>query len=657
MRITGRAAIFFILAVAMAFVFQLNGREAQAQSSYFTSQGCSGCHSAPVAASCNGCHAHGTHPSSAKSSINVAGATNKASYAPGETVTVTITGGYRTGWFRAVLYNQNSIELARSTGNDSGMGSSTTYPATLSAPAPTTPGTYTWKAAWYGNKYDASGAAFGAGWTPDPTNPNHGYEIVNTNSFTVAAAGDTAAPVITVFTLPSSAASLTVPVSAFTATDNTGVTGYLITTSTTPPAASAAGWSATAPTSVTAPASGSTTFHAWAKDAAGNVSAGVTASITITLPDTAAPVVNSFTLPASATSLTVPVSSFTATDNTGVTGYLITTSVTPPAASATGWSATAPKNAVAPADGSVTFYAWAKDAAGNVSAAKSASVAVSTTIASLALTVSTVADGSTTNNPTLNVSGTATDPVGIKSVTVNGQAATVNAAGSFSTVVTLQSGANTITVIAIDNSGIQKTDTRTVTYDMTAPLITVLAPADNSMTTQPLATVTGTISESSTVSVNVNDGNPQAAAINGNSCTATVNLVSGVNTITITATDMAGNTSSIKRTVTYTVDTNTTLDLAVTNPIQDITSSDNVLNLRGNVVDPQGQVTVAVTMNGKTYKPEVDDGRFQQRLMFTSAGQYIITVSARDQAGNSSSVVRNVVYRPLNSNRQHHHDD
>ena len=38
--------------------------------------------------------------------------------------------------------------------------------------------------------------------------------------------------------------------------------------------------------------------------------------------DTIPPVVSAFTLPASATSLTVPITSFTATDNVGVTGFL-----------------------------------------------------------------------------------------------------------------------------------------------------------------------------------------------------------------------------------------------------------------------------------------------------------------------------------------------
>jgi Glucodextranase, domain B len=833
---------FALTLVAAALVtFQLQGTDAQAQSSYFTSQGCSGCHSAPVVATCNGCHAHGTHPSSAKSSINVAGATNKTSYAPGETVTVTITGGYRTGWFRAVLYDQNTVELARSTGNDSGMGSSATYPATLSAPAPTTPGTYVWKVGWYGNQYDSG--TYGSGWTPDPNNSGHGTEIVSANSFTVASAIDTTAPVIGVFTLPATATSLTVPVSSLTATDNVAVTGYLITTSATPPAASAAGWTASAPTSVTAVAgsntfyawakdaagnvsavksatvvvslpdtiapvvtftlpatatsltvavsslsatdnvavtgylittsatppaasaagwsasaptsvtavAGSNTFYAWAKDAAGNVSAvksatvvvslpdtiapvvgtftlpatatnltilvssftatdnvavtgylittsatapaasasgwtttapasvtavvGIntyyawakdaagnvslskSASVTVTLPDTIAPVVGAFTLPATATSLTVSVSSFTATDNVAVTGYLITTTAAAPTASAAGWSATAPTSVTAAAAGSVTFYAWAKDAVGNISAAKSASVVITTTTTDTTpptLTISSLANGAFTNKVTLNVTGNASDASGIKSVTVNDQVVTVNPDGSFSYALTLTVGANTITTIATDNAGNQQVDTRTVTYDPNAPVLTVSAPADNSTTIQSFITVTGTISESSTVTISVNNGSPQSAAITGNSFSSTVNLAPGVNTIDIIATDPAGNSATAKRTVTYD-NSNTSLTLAVIYPSQDITTRSSSLTLKGTVVDASSNVKVSITIDGKTYTPEVDHGAFHQRLTFTKAKLYAITVTATDDAGNSSSIVRNVIYRP--SSDDNHHDD
>lgn len=161
---------------------------------------CTSCHAA-APQTCDGCHAHGTHSSSAKDNINVAGATNKATFTPGETVSVTITGGYRNllgRWVRAILYDQSMNELARSTG-PAGIGGGLDFPITLTAPAPTAPGAYTWNVAWYGNQYDLSEAQgtptfFGPRWTPDPNNSNHGQEIVATNSFTVAAA---AAPAIT----------------------------------------------------------------------------------------------------------------------------------------------------------------------------------------------------------------------------------------------------------------------------------------------------------------------------------------------------------------------------------------------------------------------------------------------------------------------------
>ena len=928
------ASVFVFFAVTLA-AFQFWGAESRAQSSYFTSMGCDGCHT--PTATCNGCHAHGTHASSAKTGINITGVTNKAVYASGETVSVTITGGYRTGWVRAVLLDQNQIELARSGGNDSGMGSSTTFPAVLTAPAPVAPGTYTWKVAWYGNDYDKSGATFGSQWVPDPNNPNHGMEMVNVASFTVGSAADTAAPVVSAFTLPATATSLSIPVSSFSATDNVAVTGYLISTSATAPAASAAGWSATAPASVTAAAAGSSTFFAWAKDAAGNVSlaksaavvvtlpdttlpvvsaftlqatatslsipvssfsatdnvavtgylistsatapaasaagwsatapASVTAAaagsttffawakdaagnvslaksaaVVVTLPDTAAPVVSAFTLPATATSLSIPVSSFSATDNVAVTGYLISTSATAPAASAAGWSATAPASVTAAAAGSTTFFAWAKDAAGNVSLAKSAAVVVTladtsapvvsaftlpatatnltiavgsftasdnvavtgylintsatapaasatgwvaaspaTVIASAAgsttfyawakdaagnvslaksatvvitlpdtiapvvstftlpatatattvpvtalsatdnvavtgflistsatapaasgagwtvtapasvtaaasgsttfyawakdaagnvslaksatvtvataadttkpaLSISALANGSFTNKMTLNISGTATDAGGLKSVTVNGGATTVNTDGSFSTALALVVGSNTVTVIATDNAGNQQVDTRTITYDPAAPVLTVSSPADNSSSSQTLVTVSGTVNESSTVSVTLNNGSPQFATVSGTSFTAAVYLVAGVNTIDITATDLAGNTTSSKRTVTYA--STQQLALAVTYPVQDMTTKQSTLILKGTVADAGNDAIVKIVMNGRTYTPRVYKGEFQQQLYFPIPKLYAITISAKDQAGNTSTILRNVIYRPSRS-----HDD
>ncbi len=87
-------------------------------------------------------------------------------------------------------------------------------------------------------------------------------------------------PVVTSFTLPSTSASLTVPISSFTATDPNGVTGYCVTTTNS---SSGCSWNSSPNTSITFGSSGSQTAYAWAKDAAATISSSVSASTTINL--------------------------------------------------------------------------------------------------------------------------------------------------------------------------------------------------------------------------------------------------------------------------------------------------------------------------------------------------------------------------------------
>jgi hypothetical protein len=94
---------------------------------------------------------------------------------------------------------------------------------------------------------------------------------------------DVTAPVVTAFAIPSSSGSLTVPISTFTASDNIGVTGYLLSQTSTTPTASSTSWSTSKPTSYTFSSSGIKTLYAWVKDAAGNVSSPVNDGVTITL--------------------------------------------------------------------------------------------------------------------------------------------------------------------------------------------------------------------------------------------------------------------------------------------------------------------------------------------------------------------------------------
>ena len=178
---------------------------------------------------------------------------------------------------------------------------------------------------------------------------------------------DVSAPVVTGFSAPSPTNTLDIPITTFTATDDIGVTGYLVTETSTPPDAGDSGWTITAPTAHTVAADGSYTLYPWVKDAAGNVSATYATPVSV-IVDTAVPTVTAFAAPSTTNTVIIPITSFAATDANAITGYLITQSATPPAAGAPGWNASVPFTYLVAGDGNYTLYPWAKDAAGNVSA-------------------------------------------------------------------------------------------------------------------------------------------------------------------------------------------------------------------------------------------------------------------------------------------------
>jgi LPXTG-site transpeptidase (sortase) family protein len=85
------------------------------------------------------------------------------------------------------------------------------------------------------------------------------------------------------------------------------------------------------------------------------------------LVDSALPTVDTFTVPAATNSRDIPITTFTASDDTYLDGYLITTSSTAPSKTDSGWAASAPATFTVAADGSYTLYPWVRDGAGHVS--------------------------------------------------------------------------------------------------------------------------------------------------------------------------------------------------------------------------------------------------------------------------------------------------
>ncbi len=305
----------------------------------------------------------------------------------------------------------------------------------------------------------------------------------------------------------------------------------------------------------------------------------------------------------------------------------------------------------------ITVAAGTATAASGAISATSSGASATCTVDSTAptLTVTALGDGTITSNNTLTVTGAASDANGIQDLTVNGATVIPDAvSGAFNTAVTLAPGANTITVTATDSTGNQTTDSRSIVYDHLAPTITFSAPtpAGGSYTGQQAVTFTGTISEPGTVQIRVGSGAFQAAIMGngGTSFTYQAVLALGQNTIEVMATDLVNdgskNSSTESRTITF---DNIAPALAITDPSGDMTTAVSGYLLSGTVSDQySGTPSVDLKIDGASVSPSpgVVNGAFQQLLTLTTGKTYSVTVTATDAAGNSSTVQRNIVYRP-----------
>ena len=99
-----------------------------------------------------------------------------------------------------------------------------------------------------------------------------------------------------------------------------------------------------------------------------------TTTVTVILTDTIAPEIAKLSMPSTNSSLSVVITELIATDAFGVTGYLLSDNASPPLASDPAWSANVPSSYIFRTWGNNTLYAFAKDAAGNISTPKTALV-------------------------------------------------------------------------------------------------------------------------------------------------------------------------------------------------------------------------------------------------------------------------------------------
>lgn len=143
----------------------------------------------------------------------------------------------------------------------------------------------------------------------------------------------------------------------------------------------------------------------------------------------------------------------------------------------------------------------------------------------------------------LNISGV-TDPSA--TLIINGFVVAVNSSGNFSFEVGLVEGVNLIYLTASDDGGVTRI-VLSITRDTAAPILTITAPTNNSRTDASTALVSGTTEPGAAVAVD----DLLANVTENGSFAVLVPLQEGKNLITVTATDLAGNSVTEKLTVEY----------------------------------------------------------------------------------------------------------
>ena len=127
---------------------------------------------------------------------------------------------------------------------------------------------------------------------------------------------------------------------------------------------------------------------------------------------------------------------------------------------------------------------------------------------------------------------------------------------SYVPVAALDDGAHTIKFSVSDNDGnAADVVTVNVTVDTVPPTLNVTSPVEDLVTNNPVLTVTGETNDATsspvTVKVKVGQGEPQTAVVGEDGAfSAEVSLVEGENVITVIATDAAGKSTEVTRTVT-----------------------------------------------------------------------------------------------------------
>ena len=278
------------------------------------------------------------------------------------------------------------------------------------------------------------------------------------------------------------------------------------------------------------------------------------------------------------------------------------------------------------------------------------------------VTLTSPTNGAELRNKALTVTGTIDDKVldlvNVPVIILNGATIplTVNpVTGAFSQGVMLTAGRNTLVVKATDKAGnTGSSGTKEVTVNTNKPGVVITSPLDGEMTRTQSVTISGTVTGSTSVTLNVN-GATSTPTVTAGAWSATVTLPEGSNIINASAFAPGGisptdpdflGTAGAR---TIIVDTTAPV-ITVTSPAAGSTVNTAGVAVTGTVNDLSVSWVMLILNNGMPIVVPVSGGTFSQNITLVppgptnTTGSNTFIVMATDAIGNTSSTGTMTVY-------------
>lgn len=224
-----------------------------------------------------------------------------------------------------------------------------------------------------------------------------------------------------------------------------------------------------------------------------------------------------------------------------------------------------------------------------------------------------------------------------------------------------------VTLKATDDAGnvttVDVTDTtlgaalKLIVKEKVAPVITIVSPTSQATLKNNQPTIEWKVMDADsgvnpdTIALTIDSGSKitgsaikKTAVSGGYTCsyTPTVALTDGSHTIKCDASDYDDNAASQVRT-TFKIDT-TPPSLSVDNPIDGYVTNKQTITVSG-VTNDITSSPVTATINGETVTV-ASDGKFSRDITLKTVGNNSVTVTAKDSAGQTTTITRTVKYDP-----------